>query len=213
MDDLEAIRQNASLALPEASLRRRFVQIRHRAPFGSSPPLQLQQDYVNPGPVPAKRAVRLEQLLKNLIVRCKFDVAPKVEMRRPELQGILDRLSGKVGGDHKQRPPVSFGSLRALQQDEGDSREFEVGLARWIEDPNIADHAMVLSLVLRQQPAMAPQRVGKIEGGYLDTFNRLQHESPAPRHHEGRQQLRYRIQQSGAQTMWLVFHTRRGKPR
>src|ERR1700680_2402209 len=212
MDDLEAIRQNASLALPEAALRSRFVQIQHRVSFGSSPPLQLQQDYVNPRAVPAKRAVRLQQLLKNLIIRCKFDVALKVEMRRPELQGILDRLSGKVGGDHKHRPPVFFGRLRAVQQDKGDSRELQVCLARWIEDPNIANHAIVLSLILRQQPAMAPQRVGKIEVCYLDTFNRLQYESPAPRHHEGRQQLRHRIQQSGAQTMLLVFRTRRGKP-
>src|ERR1700694_2894933 len=149
MDDLEAIRQNASLALPEAPLRSRFVQIRHRLSFASIPPLQLQRDYVNPGPVPAKRAVRLQQLLKNLIVRCKFDVALKVEMRRPELQGILDRLSGKVGGDHKHRPSVSFGSLRAVQQDKGDSRELQVRLARWIEAPNIADHAIVVSLTLR----------------------------------------------------------------
>src|ERR1700730_15020873 len=104
MDDLEAIRQNASLALAETPLRPGFVEIRDRVSFGSRPLLQLQQDYVNPGSVPAKRAIRLQQLLKNLIVRCKFDVAPKVEMRRPELQGILDRLSGKVGGDHKHRP-------------------------------------------------------------------------------------------------------------
>src|SRR3979411_2278256 len=163
MDDLEAIRQNASLALPEAPLRSCFVQIRQRVSSGSSPPLQLQQDYVNPGLVPAKRAVRLQQLLKNLIVRCKFDVARQVEMRRPEPQGILDRLSGKVGGDHKHRPPVSFGRLRAVQQDKGDSRELQVRLARWIEDPNIANQTIVLSLIRLQQPAMAPQRVGKIE--------------------------------------------------
>src|ERR1700730_16071938 len=212
VNDLEAIGQSALLALPEAPLRSCFVQIRHRVSFGSSPPLQLQQDYVNPGLVPAKRAVRLQQLLKNLIVRCKFDVALKLEMRRPELQGILDRLSGKVGGDHKHRPPVSCGSLRAVQQDKGDSRELQVRLARRMDDRNIAKHAIVLSLILRQQPAMAPQRVGKIEVCYLDTFNRLQYESPAPRHHEGCQQLRHRIQQSGAQTVWLVFRTRRGKP-
>src|ERR1700730_17983198 len=212
MDDLEAIRTNASRALPEAPLRSRFVQIRHRVSFASIPPLQLQQDDVHPGLVPAKRAVRLQQLLKNLIVRCKFDVALKLEMRRPELQRILDRLCAKVGGDYKLRPPVSFGSLRAVQQDKGDSGELQVRLARWIEDPKIPDHAIVLSLPLGQQPAMAPQRVGKIEVCYLDTFNRLQYESPAPLHHEACQQLRHRIQQSGAQTVRLVFRTRRGKP-
>src|SRR6202171_4252059 len=157
MDDLEAIRQNASLALPEAPLRSGFVQIRHRVSSGSSPPLQLQQDYVNPGLVPAKRAVRLQQLLKNLIVRCKFDVALKLEMRCPELQGILDRLSGKVGGDHKHRPPVSFGSLRAVQQDKGDSRELQVRLARWTDDPNLAKHPIVLPLIPREQPALDTQ--------------------------------------------------------
>ncbi len=211
MDDLESIGQHASLALGKTPLRSLFVEIWDRLSFGS-PPLQVQQDCVNPGAVPAKGAVRLQQLLKNLIVRCKFDLALKVEMRRPELQGILDRLRGKVGGDNQRRPPVCFGSLRAIHQDEGDSRELQIRLARWIEDPNIADHAIVLSLTLRQQRAMAPQRVGKIEVCYRDAFNRSQYESPAPRHHEGRQQLRHRIQQSGAQAMRLVLRRCRGKP-
>src|ERR1700730_1669307 len=59
---------------------------------------------------------------------------------------------------------------------------------------------------------MAPQRVGKIEACHLDPFDRPQYESPAPRHHEGRQHLRHRIQQSGTQATWLVFRTRRRKP-
>src|ERR1700722_3902071 len=201
MDDLEAIRQNASLVLPEAPLRSLSVEIRNSVSFGNSPPLQLQQDYISPGSVPPKHAFRLQQLLKNLIVRCEFDVALKLEMRRPELQGFLDRLRGKVGGDDQRRPPVCFGSLRAIHQNEGGSREFEVHLARWIEDPNITNHAIVLSLILRPQPAMTPQRVRIIEVCYLDAFNRLQYESPAPRHHEGRQQLSHRIQQSGAQAI------------
>src|SRR6266853_1407702 len=211
MDDLEAIRQNASLALPEAPLRSLFVEIWDRVSSRSSPSLQLQQDDVHSCPVPQKRAVRLQQRLKNLIVRCKFDLVLQVEMRRPELQGILDRLRGKVGGDNQRRPPVCFGSLRAIHQDEGDSREFDIHLARWIEDPNVADHAIVLSLILRQQRGMTPQRVGKIEVCYLDAFNRPQYESPAPRQHEGRQQLSHRIQQSGAQAIGLAFRTCRGK--
>src|SRR5258707_4341112 len=99
MDDLESVGQHASVALRKTSLRSLFVEIRDRVSFRSSPPLQLQQDCVNPGGVAQKRAVRLQQLLKNLIVRCKFYLVLKVEMRRPELQGILDLLRGKAVGD------------------------------------------------------------------------------------------------------------------
>ena len=132
-------------------------------------------------------------------------------MRRPELQGVLERFCGKVGGDCKHRRRVSLGSLRAVQKNKGDTGELQVSLARWAEDPNIADHAPALSFTLRQQRGMAPQCVGKIEVCYLDTFNRPQYESPVPSHHEGRQQLSHRIQQGGALAMWLAFGTRPGK--
>src|ERR1022692_262436 len=213
MNDFEAIRQNASLALPEALLGSLFVEGQDTISFGSGPLLQLQQDNVDPVAIAAKRALRLQQLLKNLIVGRKFDVGLKAEMRRPELQGILERLCRKVGGDYKARRRVFLEGIRVVQKGEGDSGEFQVRFARRAEDPNIADHALALSFSLRQQRGMAPQGIGKIEVRYLDTFNRPQYESPAPGHHEGRHYLSHRIQQGGVQAVWLAFRTPPGKSR
>src|ERR1035441_3232925 len=161
MNDFEAIRQNASLVLPEALLGSLFVEGQDTISFGSGPLLQLQQDNVDPVAVPAKRALRLQQLLKNLIVGRKFDVGLKAEMRRPELQGILERLCRKVGGDYKARRRVFLEGIRVVQQREGDSGEFQVRLARRAEDPNIAHHALAPPFNLRQQRGMGTPAPGE----------------------------------------------------
>src|SRR5208282_1388334 len=172
MNDFQAIRQSASLALPEALVGSLFVEGRDAISFGSGPLLQLQQDNVDPVAVPAKRALLLQQLLKNLIVGRKFDISLKAEMRRPELQRILERLGRKVGSNYKARRRVSLKGNRVVQQGKGDSGEFQIRLARRAKDPNIADHALALSFSFRQQRGMAPQDIGKIKVRYLDTFNR-----------------------------------------
>ncbi|HXP81489.1 MAG TPA: hypothetical protein VN976_16405, partial [Verrucomicrobiae bacterium] len=65
MHDLLAIRQYVSLVFREVPLRLLFTNGREAGSIGGSPLLQLQEDYVESVAVPAKRALRLQQLLKN----------------------------------------------------------------------------------------------------------------------------------------------------
>ena len=83
-------------------------------PIPDGPLLQSQQDDVDPVAVFAKRASRVQQLLKNLIVGRKFDVALNAEMVAPEFQGILQRLCGKVGGDDEVRCRLFIGNVNAV---------------------------------------------------------------------------------------------------
>ena len=86
-----------------------------------------KQDGVHSIAVLAKRAFRVQQLLKNLIVGRKFDVDLNAEMVAPEFQGILQRLCGKVGGDEEVRCRIfSRQRQRCLEMCKGDPREFQI---------------------------------------------------------------------------------------
>src|SRR5439155_17186266 len=105
-----------------------------RGPMLPGPFSQLQQDDVDPVAVPAKRAARVQQLLKDLIVRRKFDLEGKAEMVAPEFQRILHWLCGEVGGDHQVDCRLFIGRVNAVQQGESDAGEFYIRFARLIEN-------------------------------------------------------------------------------
>src|SRR6266513_5166491 len=86
MNDFQAVRQNVSRTISEALFRPFLVERHDRGPMLPGPFSQLQQDDVDPVAVPAKRAARVQQLLKDLIVRRKFDLEGKAEMVAPEFQ-------------------------------------------------------------------------------------------------------------------------------
>ena len=148
MNDFQAVRQNVSRTIPEALLRPFLVEIHERMPIPYGPLLQPQQDDVDPVAVPAKRASRVQQLLKDLVVGRKFDVDRNAEMVAPEFQGILQRLRGKIGGDDEIRCRLFVGNVNAVQKGEGDPGEFQIRLARLVEDPNVAEKTVFVTVTL-----------------------------------------------------------------
>src|SRR6185503_1762828 len=92
MHDFHAVRQDMSPSIAKASLRSRVVEHQDRVPALAGPGLQLQQDDVDPVAVPAKRAASLQQLLKDLVVRSKFDMDWNSEVVAPEHERILKRF-------------------------------------------------------------------------------------------------------------------------
>ena len=81
----------------------------------SGPFLQPQEDNVDPVAVLAKRAARVQQLLKDLVVGRKFEMDWNAEMGAPEFQRIFHWLGGEIGGDDEVGCLLFVGSVNAVQ--------------------------------------------------------------------------------------------------
>src|SRR6185295_16171077 len=131
-------------------------------PIADSPLLQSQQNGIDPVGVPTKRAPRLQQLLKDLVVGRKFDTVLNAEIVAPEFQRILQRLSGKVGGDGPCRCLLVRG-VKTIQNGDSDPGTLQKRFGRPIEDLNVTDKSFSVNITLGYQCGVYPQRIGKID--------------------------------------------------
>ncbi len=74
-------------------------QIGRRAPAGLVPVLEADQHHVEPAAVLRERPLRVEELLKDLIVRRYHGVDGQGQLVPPELDHLEDGLGGEGGGD------------------------------------------------------------------------------------------------------------------
>src|SRR5438093_4844637 len=156
--DLQAIGQNVSRTIPEASVRP-FLAERHALmSMLRGPLLQPDEDDVDPIAVLAKHACRVQQLLKQLIVRRKFELDPNAEMVAPESHCVLYWLSREIRGDGERCGGRVSGGVRAIEHGERDPGEIRVRVARLVEHPNVADQTVAVTASLLQQYGVTPQR-------------------------------------------------------
>ena len=205
VNDFQAVRQHASRPSSKAFCRPILAEMHRRVPIPGGPFLQPQKDDIDPIAVPPKCAARVQQLLKDLVVRGKFGADPNVEMVAPEFQHVLQRFGGKVGGDHEVCGRPFIGTTNGLEKGEGDPGEVQVLPAPLVEDANVADEALFLVVTRCTQSGVPPQRIGEVQVRNLDLFDGAQYEGLAFPRHERRQQLRDGIQQARVQDVWLAL--------